>query len=151
MATPLANQYGRRPVYLVGNLIAAITNIVPGYCDTWAAIMATRAINGLTAGSVMAMGAATICDMYFAHQRGMFMGIYTLCLTNGSNVSRGLWNYPVKSHSNQPPLLDRSHRRRLCSRNTWLALMLLYSRLSPAWHIRHYAFLPPRDTLRRRS
>lgn len=89
MATPLASQYGRRPVYLLGNLIAGITNIVPGYCDTWATIMVTRAINGLTAGSVMAMGAATICDMYFAHQRGMFMGIYTLCLTNGSNVSNG--------------------------------------------------------------
>lgn len=94
MATPLANQYGRRPVYLVGNLIAAITNIVPGYCDTWAAIMTTRAINGLTAGSVMAMGAATICDMYFAHQRGVFMGIYTLCLTNGSNVSSGPLELP---------------------------------------------------------
>lgn len=67
MATPLANHYGRRPVYLLGNLIAAITNIIPGYFDSWAVIMTTRALNGLTAGSVMAMGAATICDMYFAH------------------------------------------------------------------------------------
>lgn len=90
MATPLANHYGRRPVYLLGNLIAAITNIIPGYFDSWAVIMTTRALNGLTAGSVMAMGAATICDMYFAHQRGLFMGIYTLCLTNGSNVSNDL-------------------------------------------------------------
>ena len=70
----------------MGNLIAAITNISAGYCDTWVGIMVTRALNGLAAGSVMAVGAATVCDLYFMHQRGVYMGIYTVCLTNGSNV-----------------------------------------------------------------
>lgn len=85
-AIPLASGYGRRPVYLVGNLVAAITNISAGYYNTWVGIMVTRALNGLAAGSVVAVGAATICDHYFMHQRGVYMGIYTVCLTNGSHV-----------------------------------------------------------------
>ncbi|QKX54959.1 uncharacterized protein TRUGW13939_02049 [Talaromyces rugulosus] len=70
VVAPFANAYGRRPVYLLGNLLAAITNIIAGYCDTWEGVMITRAFNGLGAGAVISMGAATICDLYFVHQRG---------------------------------------------------------------------------------
>lgn len=83
---PFANAYGRRPVYLIGNLLAAITSIVAGYCHTWAGIMITRAFNGFGSGAVIAMGAATICDLYFVHQRGVYIGIYTLALTSGAHV-----------------------------------------------------------------
>lgn len=85
---PFANVYGRRPVYLLGNLVAAVTSIAAGYCHTWAGLMVTRAFNGLAAGSTVALGAATICDLYFQHERGMYMGIYTFFLTNGPHVSR---------------------------------------------------------------
>ncbi|OJJ58691.1 hypothetical protein ASPSYDRAFT_78686 [Aspergillus sydowii CBS 593.65] len=72
---PLANAYGRRPVYLLGNLLAAVTNIAAGYCNTWAGVMVTRVI------------CATICDLYFTHQRGVYMGIYTVCMTNGACIA----------------------------------------------------------------
>ncbi|KAJ5160603.1 uncharacterized protein N7482_007607 [Penicillium canariense] len=94
---PFANAYGRRPVYLLGNLIAAITNIIAGYCDTWAGIMITRVFNGLGAGAVIAMGAATICDLYFVHQRGVYMGIYTLALTSGAHVAPLLGGFIAQS------------------------------------------------------
>lgn len=83
---PFANVYGRRPVYLLGNMIAAITNIAAGYSHTWAGIITTRVFNGLAAGSTVAIGAATICDLYFQHERGLYMGIYTFFLTNGPHV-----------------------------------------------------------------
>lgn len=75
---PLANVYGRRPVYLIGSSVGAITNIAAGYSPTWAGILATRAINGIAAGSPGALGAATICDLFFMHERGFYMGIFTL-------------------------------------------------------------------------
>ncbi|KAJ5818036.1 hypothetical protein N7474_003627 [Penicillium riverlandense] len=87
LIVPLARQYGRRPVYLAGNLLAAVTNIAAGYCKTWSGIMVTRVFNGLGGGSVMAMGAAVICDLFFQHQRGVYMGIYTLCLTSGAHFA----------------------------------------------------------------
>ncbi|KAL2867835.1 major facilitator superfamily domain-containing protein [Aspergillus lucknowensis] len=84
---PFANAYGRRPVYLVGTLITAVTSIAAGFCDTWAGIMVTRVFSGLAAGWVTSMGAATICDMYFVHQRGVYLGIYTLSMTSGPHVA----------------------------------------------------------------
>jgi MFS family permease len=84
---PFANIYGRRPIYLLGNLLAAVTNIAAGYCNTWTGIMVTRAFNGIGAGSTVAIGAATICDLYFQHERGLYIGIYTFFLTNGPHVS----------------------------------------------------------------
>ncbi|KAJ9608894.1 hypothetical protein H2200_006665 [Cladophialophora chaetospira] len=87
LTVPLANVYGRRPVYLLGNLLAAVTNIGAGYCNTWTGIMVTRAFNGIGAGSPGAIGAATICDMYFLHERGFYMGIFTFFLTNGPHAA----------------------------------------------------------------
>ncbi|KIY02001.1 uncharacterized protein Z520_02139 [Fonsecaea multimorphosa CBS 102226] len=84
---PLANVYGRRPVYLFGNLLAAVTNIAAGYCNTWTGIMVTRVFNGIGAGSPGAIGAATVCDLYFLHERGFYMGIFTFLLTNGPHAA----------------------------------------------------------------
>jgi MFS family permease len=63
-------------------------NIAAGYCNTWAGMMITRAIMGVAAGSTVAIGAATICDLYFQHERGLYIGIYTFFLTNGPHVSQ---------------------------------------------------------------
>ncbi|OAP57700.1 hypothetical protein AYL99_08438 [Fonsecaea erecta] len=94
---PFANVYGRRPVYLLGNLVAAVTNIAAGYCHTWSGIMITRAFNGLAGGSTVAIGAATICDLYFQHERGLYMGIYTFFLTNGPHVAPLLGGFIAQS------------------------------------------------------
>jgi len=69
LAVPLANTYGRRPVYLVGNLVAGICNIAGGFSPTWGGLMATRAFVGIFAGSPATIGPASICDMYFMHVR----------------------------------------------------------------------------------
>ena len=87
LVIPLANVYGRRPIYLFGNLLAAVTNIAAANCTTWSGIIATRAFNGLGAGSAVAIGAATICDIYYLHERGTYMGFYTWFLQNGPHFA----------------------------------------------------------------
>jgi MFS family permease len=84
---PLSNVYGRRPIYLLGNLVAGICNVIAGYCTTWTGILITRVFTGIGAGSTVAIGAATVCDMYFMHERGLYMGIYAFFLTNGPHVA----------------------------------------------------------------
>lgn len=84
---PLSNVYGRRPVYILGNLVAAVTNVAAGHCTTWSGIIATRVFNGMGAGSPVAIGAATICDMFYLHERGLYMGIFTFFLTNGPHAA----------------------------------------------------------------
>lgn len=34
LVTPLSNVYGRRPIYLLGNLVAGVTNVIAGNCTT---------------------------------------------------------------------------------------------------------------------
>ncbi|KAL2272570.1 hypothetical protein FJTKL_06290 [Diaporthe vaccinii] len=87
LVVPFANIYGRRPIYLAGNLLAAVSNLVAGHCSTWGGLLATRAFSGLGAGSTVAIGAATICDLYFLHQRGFFMGIFAVFLNNGPHFA----------------------------------------------------------------
>jgi MFS family permease len=53
---PLSNVYGRRPIHLVGNALAGITNVIAGYTDNWHTLLITRVFNGLGAGSAVAIG-----------------------------------------------------------------------------------------------
>ncbi|ETS83221.1 hypothetical protein PFICI_05097 [Pestalotiopsis fici W106-1] len=87
LTVPLANVYGRRPVYLLGSLTAAVTNIAAGKCKSWPGLMVTRVFNGIGAGSPVAIGAATICDIYYLHERGFYMGIFSFFLVNGPHVA----------------------------------------------------------------
>ncbi|KAK7966241.1 uncharacterized protein PG986_000518 [Apiospora aurea] len=84
---PLANVHGRLPFYVLGNLLAAATNLAAGHCDRWSALLATRAFNGIGAGCAAALGPATVCDLYFLHERGLFMGVYTFCVTNAPHLA----------------------------------------------------------------
>jgi MFS family permease len=93
LISPLANVYGRRPVYLLGNILAAVTNIIAGHCTTWNGILVTRVFNGIGAGSNVVIGGATICDLYFLHERGLYMGIYTFFLTNGPHLAPLIGGY----------------------------------------------------------
>lgn len=84
---PLANVHGRLPFYVLGNLLAAATNLAAGHCNNWSALLATRALNGIGAGCAAALGPATVCDLYFLHERGTFMGVYTFCVTNAPHLA----------------------------------------------------------------
>jgi MFS family permease len=41
-------------------------------------MVATRVLNGIGASAAPGLGAATVCDLYFLHERGFYMGIYTV-------------------------------------------------------------------------
>jgi MFS family permease len=87
LIVPLSHVYGRRPIYILGNLLAATTNLIAGNCANWSGLLVTRVFNGIGAGSTVAIGAATICDLYYLHERGFYMGIYTFFLTNGPHIA----------------------------------------------------------------
>lgn len=144
LVTPFANVYGRRPIYLLGNLIGGITNIAAGYSPTWTGVMVTRAINGIAAGSPGAIGAATICDLFCMHERGFYMGIFTFFLTNGPHVAPLMggfiaqylsWNWcfriPVSRYV--PNLICALTDKNLGFR--------------PTSNLRHHPFLSARDAL----
>ncbi|KAI0185826.1 major facilitator superfamily domain-containing protein [Xylaria flabelliformis] len=84
---PVANTYGRRPLFLAGSLLAAVTNIAAAYSSSWTGILVTRVFNGIATGWLTALGPPTICDLYFYHERGFYMGIWAFFINNGAHVA----------------------------------------------------------------
>ena len=96
LITPIANVYGRRPVYLIGTLLGGLCNVIAGFVDSWSGILVTRVFCGIGSGAAASLGAATICDLYFMHERGRYMGIFTLFLTTGAHLAPLVGGYIAK-------------------------------------------------------
>jgi MFS family permease len=74
--------YGRRPIYLASTLIGIIGTFGTGLANTWAKLIVARFFSGVGVGAAMALGAATVNDMFFLHEKGLKMGIWTVFLTS---------------------------------------------------------------------
>ncbi|KAM0253069.1 hypothetical protein ACHAQJ_007445 [Trichoderma viride] len=83
LITPFVNLYGRRPAYLVFTVIAIAANIGSAYAPTYGTQILSRCCVGIGASVALAIGGATICDMFFQGERGKYIGFYALALTNG--------------------------------------------------------------------
>lgn len=74
---PLSNKYGRRPVLLATTLLAFVSILGSAYAKTFNQLIAARVLNGLFP-AVFALGPAVVVDMFFVHQRGRAMGVFTV-------------------------------------------------------------------------
>lgn len=69
--TPLANIYGRRPIYLVSTLIGIGATIGTALSTSWAGMLVARVFSGAATSAPMALGAAVVSDMFFLHEVGL--------------------------------------------------------------------------------
>ena len=84
---PFANVYGRRPCYIVFIIIAAAGQFASAGASSYGGVIAGRVFNGIGASVPLGIGAATICDLFTQGERGLFMGIYTVSVTNGPHIA----------------------------------------------------------------
>ncbi|KAF2099237.1 MFS general substrate transporter [Rhizodiscina lignyota] len=91
--TPLANVYGRRPVYLCSTVIGILGTIGSAVAKSWGTLIFARVVSGLGVGAAMSLGAATVNDLFFLHERGTTMGVFTVFLTNGAHVAPVIGGY----------------------------------------------------------
>ena len=74
---PVSNKYGRRPVLLGTTLLAFVSILGSAYAKTFSQLIAARVFNGLFPAA-FALGPAVVVDMFFVHQRGRAMGVFTV-------------------------------------------------------------------------
>ena len=84
---PFANVYGRRILYIIFIIIGAAGQFVSAAAPTYGGVITGRVINGIGASIPLGIGAATICDIFTQGERGLFMGIYTVMVTNGPHIA----------------------------------------------------------------
>lgn len=83
---PLANKYGRRPVYISSTLLGFASALACGFTKTYAQLIVARVFNGFFPVA-FALGASTVTDLFPNHQRGRAMGFFTVVMTTGSHIA----------------------------------------------------------------
>lgn len=81
---PIALTYGRRGVYIISSLLSIGPMIWTIYSSSPGEWYAHRIILGILASPVESLPEVSVPDLFFAHERGTFMAIYTFILF-GSN------------------------------------------------------------------
>lgn len=84
---PIAVKYGKRLVYLIALLIFLGGLIWGANANSYGSLMGARVISGIGASPAESLPSTTIAEIYFAHERAYRLGIYTLLLLGGKNLS----------------------------------------------------------------
>ncbi|KAF8911596.1 major facilitator superfamily domain-containing protein [Gymnopilus junonius] len=94
--TPFANVYGRRSAYLLSVLIGFASAVGSAKAKSFGTLVVARAFNGFGPSAALGLGAGTVVDLFFEHQRGKAMGIFTLMLTNGAHLAPIVGGYVAR-------------------------------------------------------
>jgi MFS family permease len=87
LATPFANVYGRRTVYLLFMVIAIAGFASSAGSPTWGGVITGRVFTVLGCNIFLGIGTTTICDLFIQGERGLPMGIYAWATTNGPHIA----------------------------------------------------------------
>ncbi|XDG08128.1 hypothetical protein ABKA04_007743 [Annulohypoxylon sp. FPYF3050] len=79
----MAVVWGRRPVFLLGNLLLFISSIGGYYSHTFNSLLGFRLVGCIGMSPFEVLVTTTIADIYFVHQRGVRLAAWGLCLSIG--------------------------------------------------------------------
>lgn len=83
----LPSSPGRRPVYLVSMLLSSALQLASAYCTTYGTLMACRVLVSVFICPPQSIGASTVSEVFFVHQKGQKMGIWALLVSVGSTIA----------------------------------------------------------------
>jgi MFS family permease len=90
---PLADRYGRRPIFLFSLLAACLCNVGCALSPTYSAMAASRALVAFFICPPSAIGSAVVTETFFKAERAKYMGVWTLLLTLGIPIAPFLMGF----------------------------------------------------------
>lgn len=90
---PIADRWGRRPVFLVSMVFAAVGNISCAVSPTYSSMAGCRALTAFFVSPAGAIGTGIVADMFFKRERGRFIGIWTVMITLGVPVAPFIFGF----------------------------------------------------------
>ncbi|KAL9106505.1 MAG: hypothetical protein Q9227_008484 [Pyrenula ochraceoflavens] len=95
--SPISNIYGRRPIFILVTAIGVAAHAACGAASTWTGLMVARAFVGIGTSAGMGIGACVVADLYFMHERGKYMGIFVVFVTNGAHLAAVVGGFAAKT------------------------------------------------------
>ena len=86
IASPTAILFGKRPVYLVANIVFLLTSVWCALSPNYSSLVIARIVQGMAVSPVECLPSATVAEIFFLHERAYRLGIYTLLLLGGKNL-----------------------------------------------------------------
>ncbi|TLS21375.1 uncharacterized protein PpBr36_10202 [Pyricularia pennisetigena] len=80
--------WGRRPFYLAGILILTGCNVMAYFATSFPILVVARTLTGFAAAPVFSLATASVSDIFFAHERGIFLAVWGLAISSGGTVSQ---------------------------------------------------------------
>ncbi|KAF2721830.1 MFS general substrate transporter [Polychaeton citri CBS 116435] len=80
---PIANRYGRRPIWLISTIGSLLFNIGCAKSPTYNSMAICRAFGAFFISPAAAIGSGVVTETFFKKQRGNYIGIWTLLVTLG--------------------------------------------------------------------
>jgi MFS family permease len=78
--------FGRRPVYVFSSICFFATIIWSAVTHNFTTLVVSRILTAFMGSSPEALGVAVVPDLFFLHERGWWMGVYTLFISVGGFV-----------------------------------------------------------------
>lgn len=85
-AGPAAAIYGKRPVYLAGQIVFCVSCIWAAVSKSYGSLVAARVLEGFGVSPVECLPSSSIAEIFFLHERAFRLGIYTMLLLGGKNI-----------------------------------------------------------------
>jgi MFS family permease len=73
------------------------TAIVSGFSRSFPLIITVRSLNGFFAAVPIGLGSVVVCDLFFQHERGLYMGIHMAFQITGGHLGPTLGGYIHKT------------------------------------------------------
>ncbi|EGY16859.1 putative MFS-type transporter like protein [Verticillium longisporum] len=83
---PLSNWAGRRPVLIIATLMMTVCSVWGATATSYNSLLAARIFQGAGGGASETVAPALVGDMFFAHERGRAMAVYTIFLAAGATA-----------------------------------------------------------------
>jgi MFS family permease len=83
-------------MYLIGLSGSLASAVGCGLSHRYVLLIVFRALNGLFAGAAIGLGSVVCCDIFYQHQRGLYMGIYMVSHMAGANLAPMLGGFIYK-------------------------------------------------------
>ncbi|EEB07953.1 membrane transporter [Schizosaccharomyces japonicus yFS275] len=87
VASPLSEQYGRRPLYLIGYTVFTLLQIPTALAVNLPMFLVFRFFSGTFGSFSQGMGGGSINDMFTKVERGKYIGYYLLGVTCGPTLA----------------------------------------------------------------